>query len=112
MKNKIETYFVESSTKIEANEVVSLSKVQKIICNIFKISPEKKYKYIFNIKITETNRLMVGSCITSADGSKWIIININNHFYEITNLTPMLFCNGIYGEIALLYTLYFENIKI
>jgi hypothetical protein len=99
----------EYSWKIDS-EVDSLSKFQKWICKVFKISPSKKYYYTVRAKYSVMiGKAYVGDNIVTGDNNHWRVVAIKGGEITLKNLQPLLTPGQIVGDAIYYSNSYAEN---
>ena len=87
-------------------EINYLSKFKKWVCKIFKIIPEKKYHYAFNLKVPYAY-CCVNDIILLQSGEKFIITDIvrpgtDENTIKIQNIDWCDKIKNLYGEFVIL----------
>lgn len=94
---------VISSSIIEEHVKNPLSRLQKIICKLFKITPSNEYWYLIKIGIGLPHPIRMHDVIVDRFGNSWMVVDVVGKFIYVKNLKPNL-CYGIYGYIMYSYS--------
>lgn len=102
MRNDIITI---KSYKIKSKvEATYLTKLQRLICKLFRITPEVKYFFTINI-ITETNHpVRVGDNVLMQDGTHWRATKTEGRWMELMNIVLLTSLNIRNGDVVIFYS--------
>lgn len=80
------------SEEIESNK---LSRIQKLICKWFKITPERKNWYSVFITIKEPSMfLAISDIVIDRGGNKWVVTDwYEDGSYRFVNINPLPYCS-------------------
>lgn len=85
-------------------EATYLTKLQRLICKLFRITPEVKYFFTINI-ITETNHpVMVGDNILLQDETHWRAVKVEGCYIELMNISLLTSLNIRNGDVVIFYS--------
>jgi len=84
-------------------KATQLTKVQKLICKWFKITPETKYHFKLSVRIIGKHHIKTGDFVMSDDGHKWIVCRVHesNGWIQMNSVLPLI----AYGRMHILLTL-------
>lgn len=81
--------FVTRYVFLEATDIIQLSRFQKWICRVFKITPEKLFNYRIQLFVEDALWYCPGDIIVSENGFKWLVLEYNNdNSITVKNLVP------------------------
>jgi hypothetical protein len=77
-------------------ETTRLTKIQKLVCKWFKITPEKLYLYTIEVKVRPGHSVRSNDDILMKDESLWRIIKIMGEYVILYTIRP--------GDILIAYS--------
>lgn len=95
------TFNVTSGSVIEKKAATHLTWLQKLVCKLFRIIPERLYWY--EAKVTATHFICVGDGIEAPDGRQWRVIEAKNGSLVIKTVLPANRTPALVGTWAISY---------
>ena len=103
---------IESYEIIERTKVQSLTKVQNLICRLFKIKPHVNFNYTIKAKVNIEYYLRKNDILNVGSGTSWLVSNIiDKNTIEIINFYPTCLDGGVNGNVLVTGTTFCESEK-
>ena len=86
----------------ERTGAAGLTWLQRLVCRLFKITPENKYWYVVKVSVGPPGIARVSDFVVGVDGNKWRVCNIDTQGnLELRNIEPIMI-TGIQGGMAII----------
>ena len=89
-------------------EAVRLSKVQRYVCRLFKITPEVKYNYEVAVEIDAPKIIRKNNIVLTSDKNKWLVVEEFGVRLLLVNIEPIVL-NSIIGKMYRMSSVYSER---
>lgn len=99
-------------------EVSYLTRIQRWICKLFKISPEKLFYYTYDVTIISNGKILPSNVLRDIQGNLWYVNRAEFYKNGIEPIQRLVvkstkpihgYVKGINGELLLLYSQFKEG---
>lgn len=94
----INSFELKSKVKIDR-----LTKLQKLICKLFRITPEVLYDFVIEISTEGVHPIMAGDMVLTQDETKWMVLNVSKELITMRNIVLCQSFNIRKGDVMIIY---------
>lgn len=80
---------VTSAKVIKETDVSELTKLQKLVCKLFKIKPSCKHIFVVRIESPQIDSVDLTNILINRNEELWVVMKIGEGYFDIINHKPM-----------------------